>query len=94
MAKAQIADEVMEEGFSDPEDETEIDSELRKVYDEVALDASLIIGAGPSGGTGQAAHSAAAAQQAYAPSPFSTIPPGDPSLEQDDPLRQRLEALR
>jgi len=99
MAKAQIADEVMEEGFSDPEDETEIDSELRKVYDEVALDASLIIGTAPGGGTGQAVPSAGvAAPQAYtpqyAPSPFATLPPEDASLEQDDPLRHRLEALR
>merc|ERR1719401_2328185 len=75
MAKAQIADEVMEEGFSDPEDETEIDSELKKVYDEVALDASLLIGA-PGG------HRAPAAAVPAASS-FSTLPPEDAALDQD-----------
>jgi len=94
MAKAQIADEVMEEGFSDPEDETEIDSELKKVYDEVALDASLIIGSGAAVGASRVRPTPAAAPQAYNPSPFATITPEDAALEQDDPLRHRLEALR
>jgi len=37
MARAEIADEMMEEGFEDEDDETEIDSEVAKVFDELAL---------------------------------------------------------
>merc|ERR1712039_779610 len=44
MSKAEIADEMMEDGFNQSDDEMEVDSEVQKVYDELALDVSRLLG--------------------------------------------------
>merc|ERR1719499_1756374 len=46
MARAEITDEMMEEGFEESDDEAEIDTEVAKVFDELALDTSQFMGAG------------------------------------------------
>merc|ERR1712048_587589 len=44
MAKAEMADEIMEDGFAQPDDEAEADTEVQKVFDELALDVSFLLG--------------------------------------------------
>lgn len=46
MMRAEIADEMMEEGFQESDDETEIDSAVAKVYEELALDKSQLLDTG------------------------------------------------
>ncbi|CAE7209265.1 CHMP3, partial [Symbiodinium pilosum] len=43
MMRAEIADEMMEEGFQESDDETEIDSAVARVYEELALDKSQLL---------------------------------------------------
>merc|ERR1719436_570197 len=45
MARAEVADEMMEEFYADSDDETEIDSEVQKVMDELVLDRSQLMAA-------------------------------------------------
>mmetsp|Transcript_96603 Transcript_96603/g.273586 ORF Transcript_96603/g.273586 Transcript_96603/m.273586 type:complete len:259 (+) Transcript_96603:77-853(+) len=45
MARAEMADDIMQEGMADSDDEAEADTELEKVYDELALDTSKLLGA-------------------------------------------------
>merc|ERR1719225_1268690 len=77
MAKAQLADEVMEEALEDPEDDAEIDTELQKVYEEVALDASMMMGVGP-GSRGPASAPAQHADPMRTRLPQDIVPGGDP----------------
>merc|ERR1719499_3046093 len=42
MARAEITDEIMEEGFEESDDEAAIDTEVAKVFDELALDKSKL----------------------------------------------------
>mmetsp|Transcript_58982 Transcript_58982/g.137350 ORF Transcript_58982/g.137350 Transcript_58982/m.137350 type:complete len:217 (+) Transcript_58982:134-784(+) len=83
MARAEITDEIMEEGFEESDDEAAIDSEVQKVFEELALDTSQFIQAGvtlPEGTSAiPAAPTAAAAPQA---------------IVADDPLMERLAALQ
>lgn len=46
MMRAEIADEMMEEGFQESDDETEIDSAVARVYEELALDKSQLLDTG------------------------------------------------
>merc|ERR1712187_697773 len=46
MSKAEIADEMMEDGFNQSDDEIEVDSEVQKVYEELALDVSRLLAKG------------------------------------------------
>merc|ERR1719277_384147 len=80
MARAEITDELMEEGFEESDDEAEIDSEVAKVFDELALDKTKLFAdaAAPSADADAAAAASAAAPAAAAP------------LPQDDPLMARL----
>eukprot|EP00913_Durusdinium_trenchii_P005372 g5010.t1 len=48
MMRAEIADEMMEEGFQESDDETEIDSAVARVYEELALDKSQLMDTGPA----------------------------------------------
>merc|ERR1740138_417246 len=43
MARAEITDEIMEETFAESDDEEEIDGEVQKVFDELALDTSAFM---------------------------------------------------
>merc|ERR1740121_2248875 len=56
MARAEITDEMMEEGFEDEDDETEIDGEVAKVFDELALTQMMAAACGrpPHGALGEA----------------------------------------
>mmetsp|Transcript_32459 Transcript_32459/g.82700 ORF Transcript_32459/g.82700 Transcript_32459/m.82700 type:complete len:215 (-) Transcript_32459:95-739(-) len=81
MARAEITDEMMEEGFEASDDETQIDTEVQKVFDELALDKSAYMDAH---GAASVPTPAAAAPAAAAPAP----------LPADDPLMQRLQALQ
>jgi len=81
MARAEITDEIMEEGFEESDDEVEIDTEVAKVFEELALDTSQFMQAGATL-PATAAPAAAAAPAAPEPAPA------------DDPLMQRLAALQ
>jgi len=81
MAKAEIADECMEEAFEASDDETAIESEIAKVFDELALDTSRLLGT--TGGP------------APVPPSYATIPSvGHAAPQGGDPLHQRLSALQ
>merc|ERR550514_494483 len=57
MARAEIADEMIEEAFEESDDEVEIDTEIAKVFDELSLDTSALMA---STGAGIPAPAAAA----------------------------------
>jgi len=46
MAKMEILDDMMEEGFEESDDEAEIDIEVQKVYEELSLDTAMKLGPG------------------------------------------------
>merc|ERR1712050_455964 len=46
MMRAEIVDEMMDQGFQESDDETEVDSAVAKVYEELALDTSQLLDAG------------------------------------------------
>mmetsp|Transcript_55042 Transcript_55042/g.128768 ORF Transcript_55042/g.128768 Transcript_55042/m.128768 type:complete len:215 (-) Transcript_55042:78-722(-) len=81
MARAEITDEMMDEGFQEDDDETEIDAEVAKVYDELGLETARLIGGTTSGLPERPAAAAPAAQ------------PTAKSKEEDE-LMQRLAALQ
>jgi len=104
IAKAQLFEDVMEEALEDPDDETEVDSELHKVYEEVALDASMILG--PSVPKPQFVSRAHAQAASSHQDPIQTRLPMEPVLtghgdpmgtglpsSEDDHLSTRLQAL-
>jgi len=104
IAKAQLAEEVMEEALEDPDDEMDVDTELQKVYEEVALDASMILG--PSVSKPQYVSSAHAQAAFSDQNPTQTRLPMEPALAghsnptgmrlpsfEDDHLGNRLQAL-
>lgn len=78
MARAEIADDIMQEGLEESDDEAEVDGHLERVYDELALDTSKLLGTtAPTIPTvATAARAGAAHQHAH-----------------EDPLTQRLQAL-
>merc|ERR1719461_648799 len=78
MARAEIADDIMQEGLMESDDEAEVDIQLERVYDELALDTSKLLGStNPTLSTvATAARAGAAAQHV-----------------QEDTLWQRLQAL-
>jgi len=47
MAKAQMAEELIEDALEDPDADEEADMELQKVYEEVALESGMLLGAPP-----------------------------------------------
>jgi division protein CdvB (Snf7/Vps24/ESCRT-III family) len=78
MAKAEMADEVIDEAFSALDDEAAIDEELSKVFEELELDAQLFMGELGS-------------VPAYVPTgPLPTAP----VQQSEDPLAARLKALQ
>eukprot|EP00933_Yihiella_yeosuensis_P046220 TRINITY_DN41711_c0_g1_i1.p1 TRINITY_DN41711_c0_g1~~TRINITY_DN41711_c0_g1_i1.p1 ORF type:complete len:216 (+),score=54.00 TRINITY_DN41711_c0_g1_i1:66-713(+) len=82
MARAEIADETMAECFEQSDEEAEIDTEVAKVFEELALDTSAFM----------ATPEAAGAAARPAPVPAAAAPA--PEAEADDPLMARLAALQ
>jgi division protein CdvB (Snf7/Vps24/ESCRT-III family) len=80
MARAEVADEIMEEFYDQEDEETEVDEEVQKVYDELVLDKSQLL-----------AQTAVPAPQYVAPAAPEYVPP---HYAGSDPLLQRMQALR
>lgn len=83
MARAEVADEIMEEFYDQEDEEVEVDEEVQKVYEELYLDKSQLLAS--------AAPTAAASPYAAAPAPAGYVAP---QYAGTDPLLQRMEALR
>jgi division protein CdvB (Snf7/Vps24/ESCRT-III family) len=78
IAKAEMADEIIDEAFSALDDEAEIDDEMSKIFEELELDAHMTMGGLSS-------------IPAYVP---SAPVPTAPVQQSDDPLAARLKALQ
>lgn len=96
MGRASAADELMEEAFEESEDEDEVDSEVQKVFDELALDTSALLASAARVGT------AAPAAQHLPPSMATgrgssgggtRMPVPATGGDSMDSLMQRLQAL-
>lgn len=79
LARAEVAEEIMQEGLEMSDDEEEADSEVEKVYEELALDTSQLLASG-------SAPTRIPAGPPAMPAPIRQVPSGDP-------LAQRLQAL-
>lgn len=75
--RAEVAEEIMQEGLAESDDEAEADSEVEKVYEELALDTSQLLASGSAPTRIPANPSAMPTQQ----------------VSSGDPLAQRLQAL-
>jgi len=83
MARAEMADEMIEEGFADLDDEDEIDAEMAKVLEDLEIDTQMMMSEG-SRPTYLAGYAAPVAAPVAAPAA-----PAAP-----DPLAARLAALQ
>lgn len=91
MARAEVADEIMEEFYDQEDEEEQVDEEVQKVYDELILDKSqMLASAAATPARPQAQYAAPAAPEHMAP-PFGYVAP---QYAGNDPILQRMQALR
>jgi charged multivesicular body protein 3 len=85
MARAEIMDEVMEETFEESDEEADVDTEMQKVFDDLALDRSQFMATASEGVPAPQRWGL----QGYVEQPAAAAP----AQPAEDPLMARLQAL-